>query len=65
MPRTLVEAAEREKDIRFSSRTRLSTDAALRMRKAKAALRPAERLPPELRRIPTSPSWREVATRKR
>lgn len=53
MPRTLVEAAEREKDIRYSSRTRLNTDAALREHRAKAAFRRlAERLPPELRGDP-------------
>jgi NTE family protein len=39
LPRTLWEAAEREKDIRFSSRTRLNTDANLKIRRAKAALR--------------------------
>jgi len=38
MPRTLQEAAEREKDIRFSSRTRLNTDASLRIHALKAAL---------------------------
>ena len=35
MPRTLVEADEREKDIRFSSRTRLGTDQAMRVHRAK------------------------------
>lgn len=39
MPRTLLEAAEREKDIRFSSRTRLNTDANLKLHRVKAALR--------------------------
>jgi NTE family protein len=49
LPRTLIEAAEREKDIRFSSRTRLNTDAALRIRKARVALgRLLGRLPAEL-----------------
>jgi NTE family protein len=38
LPRTLIEAAEREKDIRFSSRTRLNTDASLRIHKARVAL---------------------------
>ncbi|XYD08016.1 patatin-like phospholipase family protein [Methylobacterium sp. NMS12] len=53
MPRTLFEAAEREKDIRYSSRTRLNTDAAVRTRKAKTAFRRlVERLPPELRDDP-------------
>lgn len=39
VPKTLGEAAEREKDIRYSSRTRLNTDANLRIRRLKAALR--------------------------
>ncbi len=50
VPATLFEAAEREKDIRFSSRTRLSTDMLLKQRKLKAALRTLlDRLPPDLR----------------
>ncbi len=39
MPRNLLEADEREKDIRFSSRTRMNTDDTLRMHKIKTALR--------------------------
>ena len=39
MPQTLMEVSEREKDIRFSSRTRLNTDANLRINELKAALR--------------------------
>jgi NTE family protein len=48
-PRTLMEAAEREKDIRFSSRTRMNTDLLLSMHRAKSLVRellaeaPAER----------------------
>jgi NTE family protein len=50
LPRNLLEAAEREKDIRFSSRTRLNTDANLNLRRAKAAVRSLiEELPPELK----------------
>ncbi len=49
MPRTLIEAAEREKDIRFSSRTRLNTDKNVEIRRAKIALRNLiNRLPPDL-----------------
>lgn len=49
MPRTLVEAAEREKDIRYSSRTRLNTDKNIEIRKAKRAMRRLiEKLPPEM-----------------
>jgi len=50
MPTTLLEAAEREKDIRFSSRTRLSTDMLLKQRQLKRALRRLiDQLPPDLR----------------
>ncbi|MCK8784802.1 patatin-like phospholipase family protein [Roseomonas sp. NAR14] len=49
VPRTLLEADEREKDIRYSSRTRLNTDAQMRLHAAKAALRRViGQLPPEL-----------------
>ena len=49
MPRTLQEASEREKDIRFSSRTRLNTDANLRIHTLKAALNTLlQTLPAEL-----------------
>jgi NTE family protein len=39
MPRTLTEAAEREKEIRYSSRTRMNTDASLKIHELKTALR--------------------------
>ncbi len=39
VPRNLQEADEREKDIRYSSRTRLNTDASLRIHRVKTALR--------------------------
>jgi len=49
LPRTLIEAAGREKDIRYSSRTRLNTDVQLQIRKARAALANLlEKLPAEL-----------------
>jgi NTE family protein len=38
MPKTVQEAAEREKDIRYSSRTRLNTDAQLRIHRLKTSL---------------------------
>lgn len=51
MPRSLAEATEREKDIRFSSRTRLNTDNAVEIHRAKAAVRALiAKLPPELRK---------------
>ena len=38
MPKTVQEAAEREKDIRYSSRTRLNTDAQLKIHRLKTSL---------------------------
>lgn len=53
MPRSLAEATQREKDIRFSSRTRLGTDLQVRLEAmAAAASRLAARLPEELRDDP-------------
>ncbi|MES2601078.1 MAG: DUF3734 domain-containing protein [Pseudomonadota bacterium] len=39
LPQSLVEAAEREKDIRYSSRTRMNTDKAKKVHDAKKAVR--------------------------
>ncbi|GEN98905.1 membrane protein [Novosphingobium sediminis] len=53
MPRSLSEAMQREKDIRFSSRTRLNTDLQTRLEAmTSAAARLALRLPEELRNDP-------------
>jgi NTE family protein len=53
MPRTLAEATQREKDIRFSSRTRLGTDMQKRLETmASAANRFAARLPAEFKDDP-------------
>ena len=63
MPETLAEAAEREKDIRYSSRTRLNTDNALaRHRLARAARRLMARLPEALA---GDPDARELAEASR
>jgi len=49
VPKTLLEAVDREKEIRFSSRTRLNSDVNLRRRMARVALAGLlEKLPPEL-----------------
>jgi NTE family protein len=49
MPINLIEVDERERDIHYSSRTRMNTDASMRLHKAKMALRKLlDRLPPEL-----------------
>jgi NTE family protein len=48
MPRNLFEVDEREKDIRYSSRTRLNTDNNLKIHRVKVALRKLlDSLPPE------------------
>ena len=53
LPTTLAEVTEREKDIRFSSRTRLNTTNELdRQVIAQAAKRLIDKLPPELRNDP-------------
>ena len=50
LPETLLEAAEREKDIRFSSRTRMNTDKNKKIHDARKALRDLlSKLPDELR----------------
>lgn len=50
LPETLANVAERDKDIRYSSRTRMTTDAEKRIHELKAAFRRlAKKLPPELR----------------
>jgi NTE family protein len=60
LPKTLERVSEREKDIRYSSRTRLNTDMDLRRRRASAAaMRLLAKLPPELR---DDPDAREIAT---
>ncbi|MEN3976847.1 patatin-like phospholipase family protein [Emcibacter sp. SYSU 3D8] len=53
IPETLLDAAEREKDIRYSSRTRLNTDVATsRQEFRRAAHRLLAKLPPPLRDDP-------------
>jgi NTE family protein len=52
-PRTLLEAAEREKDIRYSSRTRMNTDMGLSLHRAKSLIRELlSEVPPERRKDP-------------
>jgi NTE family protein len=62
LPRSLLEAAEREKDIRFSSRTRMSTDKNRQLHNArKAVLDLIEKLPDHLKTDPSAVYLREVA----
>jgi NTE family protein len=54
LPETLLEAAEREKDIRFSSRTRMNTDKNKKIHDARKALRDLlSKLPDDLRNDPS------------
>src|SRR5207245_3266481 len=53
LPKTMERVAEREKDIRYSSRTRLNTDVDVARRRATAAaMRLLAKLPPYLRADP-------------
>ena len=53
LPSTMERVTEREKDIRYSSRTRLNTDIdVMRRRTAAAAMRLLQKLPPNLRDDP-------------
>ena len=53
LPRTMAEVADREMDIRFSSRTRLNTDQSLQLRRLKRLARDLlADLPPDLRDNP-------------
>ena len=64
LPRTLLEAAEREKDIRFSSRTRMTTDKNRQLHNARKALRDLiDKLPDYLKDDPSAALLRE-ATRE-
>jgi NTE family protein len=62
LPRNLFEADERANDIRFSSRTRLNTDANLKIHRVKVALRKLlDSLPPEHRERPEAAMLADVA----
>ena len=62
LPRSLLEAAEREKDIRYSSRTRMTTDKNRQVHNARKAVRDLiEKLPDHLKDDPSVVFLREVA----
>jgi NTE family protein len=62
LPTTLLEAAEREKDIRFSSRTRMNTDKNKQVHDARKALRELiGKLPDDLKNDPSVEILREAA----
>jgi len=61
VPTTMERVGEREKDIRYSSRTRLNThNDIVRRRAAAAAMRLMEKLPPELRDDPDARAVTEL-----
>jgi NTE family protein len=62
LPDSVLEAQEREKDIRFSSRTRLITDANKKLHNARKAVRDLlARLPPDLKADPAVTFLSEAA----
>jgi NTE family protein len=62
VPVSLLEAAEREKDIRFSSRTRMNTDKNRQLHNARRAVRDLiEKLPDHLKNDPSVEFLREAA----
>ncbi len=62
LPTSLLEAAEREKDIRFSSRTRMNTDKNQELHNARKAVRDLiGKLPDDLKNDPTVAYLREAA----
>jgi NTE family protein len=62
LPETLLDAAEREKDIRFSSRTRMNTDKNRQLHNARKAVRDLiGKLPDHLRDDPSVQLLREVS----
>jgi NTE family protein len=62
LPTSLLEAAEREKDIRFSSRTRMNTDKNKQVHNARKAVRDLiSKLPEDLKSDPSVEILREAA----
>jgi NTE family protein len=62
LPQSLLEAAEREKDIRYSSRTRMNTDKNRQIHNARKAVRDLiDKLPDHLKNDPSAVFLREAA----
>lgn len=65
MPKTLMDVAERQKDIQYSSRTRLVTAVAGEMQRLRNALRQViEKLPPDLQHHPDVDAVRDMSCSK-
>ncbi len=60
MPETLFDVSQREKEIRYSSRTRLNTDIFRDMQTIRRAVKRLEQCLPE--EIKTSPDWKELSS---
>jgi len=64
-PHNILDVAEREKDIRYSSRTRMATDAATELQRLRRALKRAlDCLPPESAADPEIASLRDLSCSK-
>jgi NTE family protein len=62
LPQSMLEAAEREKDIRYSSRTRMNTDKNRQIHNARKAVRDLiDKLPDNLKNDPSAVFLREAA----
>jgi NTE family protein len=62
LPESMLEAAEREKDIRYSSRTRMNTDKNRQIHNARRAVRDLiDKLPDDLKSDPSAMLLREAA----
>ena len=62
LPESMLEAAEREKDIRYSSRTRMNTDKNRQIHNARRAVRDLiDKLPDDLKSDPSAVLLREAA----
>jgi NTE family protein len=65
LPKNLMDVAEREKDIRYSSRTRMATDAATDLQCLRRALKRAlDALPPEIAADPELMALRDLSCSK-
>ncbi|MGH6891004.1 MAG: DUF3734 domain-containing protein [Dongiaceae bacterium] len=65
LPQNILDVAEREKEIRYSSRTRMATDAATELQRLRRALKRAlDSLPPEAAIDPEVASLRDLSCSK-
>jgi len=64
LPRTMTDVLARQKDIQFSSRTRMVTDQYLRLRREHHAMqRLLNKLPPEIAALPQAQAVRDIVDR--